>query len=130
MSTLNLQTLQADTWKNTANTQEFYKCYAWVNFNGTGTVAIRGSGNVASITDNGVGDYTVNLITAIPDINYTIVASGYLGSLSTEGDITLQHPTTAPTVSSFRIANGVPGTSGSTAFSARDSQYIHVNIFR
>jgi hypothetical protein len=37
-----------------------YGCRAWVNFNGTGTVAIRASGNVSSITDNGVGDYTVN----------------------------------------------------------------------
>ncbi len=35
-----------------------YGCRAWVNFNGTGTVAIRGSGNVSSITDNGTGDYT------------------------------------------------------------------------
>ena len=43
---------------------------AWVNFNGTGTVAIRASGNVSSITDNGTGDYTVNFTTAISDVNY------------------------------------------------------------
>ena len=48
-----------------------YGCRAWVNFNGTGTVAIRGSGNVTSITDNGVGDYTVNFTTAMPDVNYS-----------------------------------------------------------
>jgi hypothetical protein len=47
-----------------------YGCRAWVNFNGTGTVAIRGSGNVTSITDNGTGDYTVNFTTAMPDANY------------------------------------------------------------
>lgn len=47
-----------------------YGCRAWVNFDGTGTVAIRASGNVSSITDNGVGDYTVNLATAMPDANY------------------------------------------------------------
>jgi hypothetical protein len=47
-----------------------YGCRAWVNFNGTGTVAIRGSGNVSSITDNGTGDYTVNFTTAMPDVNY------------------------------------------------------------
>lgn len=47
-----------------------YGCRAWVNFNGTGTVAIRASGNVTSITDNGVGDYTVNMTTAMPDTNY------------------------------------------------------------
>lgn len=45
---------------------------AWVNFNGTGTVAIRASYNVSSITDNGVGDYTVNFATALADANYSI----------------------------------------------------------
>jgi hypothetical protein len=48
-----------------------YGCRAWVNFNGTGTVAIRASGNVSSITDNGTGDYTVNFSTAMPDANYS-----------------------------------------------------------
>ena len=43
---------------------------AWVNFNGTGTVAIRRAFNVGSITDNGAGDYTVNFTTAMPDANY------------------------------------------------------------
>jgi len=52
-----------------------YGCRAWVNFNGTGTVAIRASGNVSSITDNGVGDYTVNFTTAMPDANYSCVTS-------------------------------------------------------
>ena len=45
-------------------------CKAWVNFNGTGTVAIRAAYNVSSITDNGAGDYTVNFTTAMPDANY------------------------------------------------------------
>lgn len=44
---------------------------AWVNFNGIGTVSIRSSGNVSSITDNGVGDYTVNFATALPNANYS-----------------------------------------------------------
>jgi hypothetical protein len=47
-----------------------YSARAWVNFNGTGTVAIRASGNVSSITDGGVGVYTVNFTTAMPDVNY------------------------------------------------------------
>ena len=47
-----------------------FDCRAWVNFNGTGTVAIRGSGNVSSITDNGVGNYSVNFTTAMADANY------------------------------------------------------------
>ena len=50
-----------------------YAARAWVNFNGTGTVAIRASGNVSSITDNNVGDFTVNFTTAMPDANYTTI---------------------------------------------------------
>jgi hypothetical protein len=53
-----------------------YSARAWVNFNGTGTVAIRASGNVSSITDNGTGDYTVNFTTAMSDANYTIGGNG------------------------------------------------------
>jgi len=48
---------------------------AWVNFNGTGTVAIRASFNVSSITDNGTGNYTVNFATAMQDVNYSIGSS-------------------------------------------------------
>ena len=51
-----------------------YGCRAWVNFNGTGTPAIRASGNVSSITDNGSGDYTVNFTTAMPDASYAVSA--------------------------------------------------------
>lgn len=47
---------------------------AWVNFNGTGTVAIRASYNVSSITDNGTGDYTINFTNAFADVNYAYVA--------------------------------------------------------
>ena len=61
-----------------------YGCRAWVNFNGTGTVAIRASGNVTSITDNGTGDYTVNFTTAMVDANYATVTTsdGNLGANS------------------------------------------------
>jgi len=58
-----------------------YGCRAWVNFDGTGTVSIRESGNVSSITDNGTGDYTVNFATAMPDTSYSALAStGQLGA--------------------------------------------------
>ena len=64
---------------------------AWVNFNGTGTPAIRDSFNVSSITDNGTGNYTVNFTTALTDANYSTTASagrnatgtgGYLAAIS------------------------------------------------
>jgi len=70
-----------------------YAARAWVNFNGTGTVAIRASGNVSSITDNGVGDYTVNFTTAMADANYTaIVTVDYtiVGSSHTRTTSTVQ----------------------------------------
>jgi len=51
-------------------------CRAWVNFNGTGTPAIRASFNVSSITDNGTGDYTVNFTNALSDANYTTTFAG------------------------------------------------------
>ncbi len=58
-----------------------YSARAWVNFNGTGTVAIRASGNVSSITDNGTGDYTINFMTAMPDANFApVITCGDTGS--------------------------------------------------
>jgi len=57
---------------NAAGSAPIYACRAWVNFKGVGAVAIRGSGNVSSITDNGVGDYTVNFATAMQDANYCV----------------------------------------------------------
>jgi hypothetical protein len=64
-----------------------YMARAWVNFNGTGTVAIRAAGNVSSITDNGTGDYTVNFTTAMPDANYVVVSLNRSPGL-TSGDAT------------------------------------------
>jgi hypothetical protein len=70
-----MSTAKFNTWQNPDGTEN-YKCRAWVNFNGTGTVAIRAAGNVTSITDNGTGDYTVNFTTAMPDADYAIVNNG------------------------------------------------------
>jgi hypothetical protein len=64
-----------------------YLCRAWVNFNGTGTVAIRASGNVSSITDNGTGDYTVNFTTSMPDSNYSSCFTSGRGAGDTQGNI-------------------------------------------
>jgi len=64
-----------------------YQCRAWVNFNGTGTVAIRASGNVSSITDNGTGDYTVNFTTAMSDANYSVQVSAPMYTTS-NGSVT------------------------------------------
>jgi len=83
-----------------------YGCRAWVNFNGTGTVSIRASGNVSSITDNGTGDYTVNFTTAMPDANYAFTAGQQYSTSTGATDIgPLQAQGTTPqTTSSLRIA--------------------------
>ena len=72
---------------------------AWVNFNGTGTVAIRASFNVTSITDNGTGDYTVNFTSALPDANYSIAQN--VGGTSAFVSRTYDE-LTARTASAFR----------------------------
>ena len=65
--------INSATVATVSGTAPLYMCRAWVNFNGTGTVAIRASGNVSSITDGGVGAYTINFTTAMADANYTAV---------------------------------------------------------
>lgn len=58
---------------------------AWVNFNGTGTVAINRAFNVTSITDNGVGDYQTNFTNALPDTSYAVVANASRVGVTSEG---------------------------------------------
>jgi hypothetical protein len=77
VSTLNVATVKSlntlpPAVQNSSGTEIGTFCRAWVNFNGTGTVAIRASFNVSSITDNGTGDYTVNFTTAMSDANYSV----------------------------------------------------------
>jgi hypothetical protein len=107
-----------------------YGCRAWVNFNGTGTVAIRASGNVTSITDNGTGDYTVNFTTAMPDANYSvninaspIYGVAWIGGVGvfSEGASATE---VAPTTTAFRF--GVRNSSVAVA----DAKYVLVSIFR
>jgi len=74
-----MSTLKVDTWKTSSGLENF-PCTAWVNFNGTGTVVIRDSGNVSSITDTGVGSYTVNFTNAMANTNYAIFSMAVLQS--------------------------------------------------
>jgi len=108
---------------NASGQAPMYACRAWVNFNGTGTVAIRASGNVSSITDNGVGDYTVNFTTDMEDANYAATANWSSGSLSRFGQDGPAIPVTYG-VGSVRILL----TDG--AADARDGSTVSVAIFR
>jgi hypothetical protein len=103
-----------------------YACRAWVNFNGTGTVAIRASGNVSSITDHGTGEYTINFTTSMTDANYAY-------SLSTRNQpgtcrgIVVGSSTTTPQTGSFRIENYDLYLGNLTL---TDVNFICVSIFR
>jgi hypothetical protein len=101
-----------------------YSARAWVNFNGTGTPAIRASGNVSSITDNGTGDYTANFTTALPDTNYSLVN----GTSNAIGDTSNARP---------RGSCLITASTGSVRFQTRDGSgsisdpdYVSVAVFR
>jgi hypothetical protein len=76
-----MSTIKVNSIQNTSGV-EVYTAKAWVNFNGTGTVAIRASGNVSSITDNGTGDYTINFTNAVSDSNYALLVTGVSSTTS------------------------------------------------
>lgn len=69
-----MSTLKVDNLLNTAGNESPISvpgaAKAWLNFNGVGTVAIRDSFNVSSVTDNGTGDFTVNFTSAMANANY------------------------------------------------------------
>jgi hypothetical protein len=96
---------------------------AWVNFDGTGTVAIRASFNVSSITDNGTGDYTVNFTTAMPNANYSVNVNGNGPTISDFNNAFVAPYINTPSTSSIRVkGNDTNGT-------ARDQLYVFVTIF-
>jgi hypothetical protein len=116
LTTPNIDSAQFATVSGTA---PIYPCRAWVNFNGTGTVAIRASGNVTSITDNGTGDYTVNFTTAMPDANYSaLVSCAFLTSEPRLGAAIIY------STSSVRIKTGFG------FFTTQDVDSINVSSFR
>ena len=102
-----------------------YGCRAWVNFNGTGAVAIRASGNVTTITDNGTGDYTVNFTNALPDANYTVGGITMRGSSNTDNLLFLPLNGTY-TSTACRVLCAAPSNSGLLL----DAVIVNVFFFR
>ena len=96
---------------------------AWVNFNGTGTVAIRANHNVSSITDNATGDYTINFSSSLADANYAVTSIGQ--NVSGVGNNGTSHiyDASAPTASAVRILFSI----GNSPF---DPTYGNIAIFR
>ena len=113
---------------NAIGSAPVYACRAWVNFNGTGTVAIRASGNVSSITDNGIGNYTVNFTTAMPDANYCVTGTGSGNSLHPQIAIVPAY-NGAPTTTQLVLFSGNTGGDASGGQQI-DPLYASVAIFR
>ena len=122
MSTLKVNTIQNTSAAHSSTPEEIAqgRAKAWINFNGTGTVAIRDSFNVSSITDNGTGDYTLNFTNNMSNANYVLCMSGSTNnSFSRAGT---QAPTSM-TTSTARVF-----TANSTGSSV-DREYCAVAIF-
>ena len=109
---------------NANGSAPMFACRAWVNFNGTGTVAIRGSGNVSSVTDNGIGLYKVNFTTAMQDANYSAVANYNKANTAvmTENDGNASCSNYSTTSVDLAVMNG--------AAAALDAVCISVSIIR
>lgn len=121
-----MSTLRVNTLQNAAGTSDpaiSGAAKAWVNFNGTSTVAIRASFNVSSITDNGTGDYTVNFTNAMTDANYAVQIMGNRDATGNFGYLYSAPYNQSPTASTVRIAT----TSTSTFL---DFTHVFVTIFR
>lgn len=103
---------------NASGSAPIFACRAWVNFNGTGTVAIRASGNVSSITDNGAGEYTVNFATALPDVNYAAFGQLDVGPL-VDYDIKIFPNTSTTALVTTSLSNA-----------ATDIAIIMISVFR
>jgi hypothetical protein len=129
MSTLVAQTISNGTVSTSSANVIQGSAKAWVNFNGTGTVAIRGSYNVSSITDNGTGDYTVNFTNALADANYSPVVSfsaQFNTSVAAGCSLFTVNATAAestPTASAFRLSTR-------TVSGIADIPYVCVSVFR
>jgi hypothetical protein len=115
---------------NVTGSAPLYAPRAWVNFNGTGTVAIRASGNVSSITDNGTGDYTINFTTAMPDADYCAVF-GTQTNTNTRGGLQLGENQTNVIKSTTQLRVLAIALSSATLDAApNDSTITNVAIFR
>ncbi len=105
------------------STATAYGCRAWVNFNGSGAVAIRDSGNVSSITDNGTGNYDVNFSSAMPDANYAISGvSGESGAMTNHRTVSVYYDALQTTYCQIKV-----GGATSTQY---DDSIILVAVFR
>jgi hypothetical protein len=128
MAVLGASSLQINsaTLGSQTGSAPMFAARAWVNFDGTGTVAIRANGNVSSITDNGVGRYTVNFTTAMVDAEYAVTIAGRKSDSNDDANFVSTYGNTIrlPTTTSCPISTSFVGLNGG------DFPSISVTIFR
>lgn len=136
MSTLKTGTIENNTgtgaplFKNNAGTEIGQLVKAWVNFDGSGTVAIRDDFNVASLTDNGTGDYTLTFDTALANNDYALVTNQRLDTSGGAPNILHtgnEHDDNTTTSAKIVCGTGNQNAAG-TSGSAGDVSSIHVVI--
>jgi len=111
---------------NATGTAPIYACRAWVNFNGVGTIAIKGSGNVSSITDQTTGDYSLNFTQPMPDANYCTTQMCGNDADSGTSHTAIFGAGSSRTTSEVRFRTIIVSTSGSTA----DQNIVCIAVFR
>ena len=121
MSTLKVATIQDTSGNNSSTPEQVFqgRAKAWVNFNGSGTVSIRDSFNVSSVTDNNQGDFSVNFTTAMANANYA--ASLATGDTDDYDRFASIHSYTSSSLRMFTINND--------SDVLRDTDNNHVIVF-
>lgn len=97
---------------------------AWVNIDGTGTIGVRASGNIDTLTDGGTGIYTVTFATPMPDANYSVIGAGAGGDESIFAYLNADVPSPYSTTQ-FEIK-----MQDSNDVALRDTSYVWVAFFR
>ena len=88
---------------------------AWINLNGSSTIANRDSYNISGITDNGTGDYTETFTSSMSNANYSpacVVQDDQSDTANMGGTAaTIYRASTGLATGNCRIGTGVAGTS-------------------
>lgn len=130
MSTIKVNSIEPAN----AGSEDYFLARAWVNFDGTGTVAIRSDGNVSSITDLAVGNYTANFSNSFSDANYCWTMGGGLSNSGTnwnEFHWVIRNagsgtPTYPPSTSSVTVTHAHSNTNNNY----KDSSYGLIDVIK
>lgn len=119
----------APVFKDGGGTEIGELCRAWVNFVGS-TGAIRASFNVSSVTRNGVGDYSVNFVNSMPDVNYAAMTTGFAGSGGLASSGGLSYEAGSSNTVSYRSVSAFRLFTLNSTYNNSDAAYVSVSIFR